>query len=107
MCSSDLLIKLHKTQLASSRTSCHSATANQIRLVLATAAFWLMREVRRAIPAGHRMARAEFATIRERLLKIAARIVEMKARIRVHLPASCPERSLFRTVAIHLLPAVT
>jgi len=30
------LIKLHKTQLASSRTSCHSATANQIRLVLAT-----------------------------------------------------------------------
>ena len=101
------LIKLHKTQFASSRTSCHSATANQIRLVLATAAFWLMREVRRAIPAGHRMARAEFATIRERLLKIAARIVEMKARIRVHLPASCPERSLFRTVAIHLLPAVT
>lgn len=99
------LIKLHKTQLVSSRTSCHSATANQIRLVLATAAFWLMREVRRAIPAGHGMARAEFATIRERLLKIAARVVELKARIRVHLPTSCPERALFRDVALNLQPA--
>jgi hypothetical protein len=36
------LIKLHKAQLASDRTSCHSATANQVRLVLHTAAFWLM-----------------------------------------------------------------
>jgi hypothetical protein len=32
------LIKLHKAQLASDRTSCHSATANQVRLVLHTAA---------------------------------------------------------------------
>ena len=99
------LIKLHKAQVASDRMSCHAATANQIRLVLATAAFWLMREVRCAIPDGHRMARAEFRSIRERLLKIAARIVEMKARIRVHLPASCPERALFRSVALNLRPA--
>src|SRR5438132_9435427 len=40
------LIKLHKTQLASDRMSCHSATANQVRLVLHTAAFWLMHGVR-------------------------------------------------------------
>ncbi len=33
------LIKLHKTQLASDRTSCRSATANQMRLVLHTAAY--------------------------------------------------------------------
>jgi len=32
------LIKLHKTQLASDRTSCRSAIANQVRLVLHTAA---------------------------------------------------------------------
>ena len=36
------LIKLHKAQLASDRMWCHSATANQVRLVLHTAAFWLM-----------------------------------------------------------------
>ena len=34
------LIKLHKAQLASDHMSCHSATANQVRLVLHTAAFW-------------------------------------------------------------------
>src|SRR6266436_1222558 len=44
------LIKLHKAQLASDRMSCHSATANQVRLVLHTAAFWLMHAVRAAIP---------------------------------------------------------
>ena len=36
------LIKLHKTQLASDRTSCRSAIANQVRLALHTAAYWLM-----------------------------------------------------------------
>lgn len=43
------LIKLHKTQLASDRT-CRSAVANQVRLVLHTAAYWLMLAVRDAIP---------------------------------------------------------
>ncbi|MHC2386590.1 hypothetical protein ACVIU7_004502 [Bradyrhizobium liaoningense] len=42
------LIKLHKTQLASDRTSCRSALANQVRLVLHTAAYWLMLTVRDA-----------------------------------------------------------
>ena len=36
------LIKLHKVQLASDRTSCQSPLANQFRLVLHTAAYWLM-----------------------------------------------------------------
>lgn len=100
------LIKLHKAQLASDRTSCHSATANQVRLVLHTAAFWLMHAVRSAIPAGNPLAKAEFATIRDRLIKIGARVIEHAARIRIHLPTSCPERALFRHVALGLLPAV-
>jgi hypothetical protein len=33
-----------------------------------------------------------------RLIKIGARVIEHTARIRIHLPSSCPERSLFRTV---------
>ena len=100
------LIKLHKAQLASDRTSCHSATANQIRLVLHTAAFWLMHAVRCAVPELHPLAKAEFVSIRERLLKIGARVLERVARIRVHLPTSCPERALFRVVALNLMPAV-
>ena len=58
------LIKLHKAQLASDRTSCRAATANQMRLVLHTAAYWLVLAVREAIPKAHALAKAEFATIR-------------------------------------------
>ena len=100
------LIKLHKAQLASDRTSCHSATANQVRLVLHTAAFWLMQLVRSGIPADSPLANAEFSTIRERLIKIGARVIEHVARIRIHLPTSCPEQALFREIALGLMPAV-
>jgi hypothetical protein len=99
------LIKLHKAQLASDRMSCHSATANQVRLALHTAAFWLMHGVRAAIVHTDTLARAEFATIRHRLIKIGARVIEHIARIRVQLPSSCPERVLFRAVAFGLMPS--
>ena len=99
------LIKLHKAQLASDRMSCHSATANQVRLVFHTAAFWLMHGVRAAIPASSPLAKAEFRTIRERLVKIAARVIEHVARIRVQLPTSCPDGALFRTIALGLAPS--
>ena len=45
------LIKRHKSQLASDRTSCRSPLASQMRLILHTAAYWLlMLKVRGAIP---------------------------------------------------------
>src|SRR6266849_1831792 len=99
------LIKLHKAQLASDRMSCHSATANQVRLALHTAAYWLMLAVRDAIPQTDPLAKAEFATIRERLIKIGARVIEHLARIRIQLPTSCPEGRLFRAVALRLAPS--
>jgi hypothetical protein len=99
------LIKLHKAQLASDRMSCHSATANQVRLVLHTAAFWLMHGVRAAIPKASPLANAEFATIRQRLIKIGARVIEHIARIRVQLPTSCPDAALFRCLALGLMPS--
>jgi len=52
-----------------------------------------------------RALRAEFATIRERLIKIGARVIEHIARIRVQLPTSCPEGALFRAVALGLMPS--
>src|SRR6478736_10524190 len=85
------LIKLHKTQLASDRTSYRSPLANQVRLVPHTAAYWLMLTVRDAIPKVRELATAEFATLRLRLLKIAARISETAARVRVAFAAACPE----------------
>src|SRR5664279_3275246 len=89
------LIKLHKSQLASDRTSCRSAIANQVRLVLHTAAYWLMLTVRDAIPKMRDLASAEFATLRMRLIKIAARVIETASRVRLAFAACCPEAALF------------
>jgi hypothetical protein len=99
------LIKLHKAQLSSDRMSCHSATANQVRLALHTAAYWLTLAVRDAIPQTDPLAKAEFATIRERLFKMGARVIERAARIRIQLPTGCPEGALFRTVALGIMPS--
>jgi hypothetical protein len=99
------LIKLHKAQLASDRTSCHSATANQVRLVLHTAAYWLMHALRSRLPQTSPLARCEFATLRLRLIKIGARVIEHAARIRVHLPTSCPERAVFAALAAGFVSA--
>jgi hypothetical protein len=99
------LIKLHKSQLASDRTSCRSALANQVRLVLHTAAYWLMLTVRDAIPKSNPLANAEFTTLRMRLLKIAGRITETATRVRIAFAAACPQAALFRGIALGFLPA--
>jgi Transposase DDE domain group 1 len=92
-------IKAHKSQLASDRTSCRDPKANQFRLILHTAAYWLMLAMRDAAPKRSLLSTAEFATIRLRLIKIAARVVEGAARIRVYLPTACPDRAVFRALA--------
>ena len=93
------LIKLHKGQLASDRTSCQSPIANQFRLVLHTAAYWLMLALRDAVPRRMPLAWAEFATLRKNLLKVGARVVEKAARIRIHFASACPDAALFRLLA--------
>ena len=98
------LIKLHKAQLASDRTSCRSALANQVRLVLHTAAYWLMLTVRDAIPLARDLAKAEFATLRLKLIKIAARVVEMASRVRLAFAACHPEAELFASLPGALAP---
>ena len=92
-------IKLHKSQLASDRTSCRSPNANQFRLILHTAAYWLLHTLRAAAPKRSCWKTAEFTTLRLRLLKIAARVIEGAARIRVCLPTACPDAAIFRMLA--------
>ena len=96
------LIKPHKAQLASDRTSCPSPTANQVRLVPHAAAFWVLHELRAAVPKTRDLAKAEFGTIRMKLIKIAARIVEHGSRIRVFLPTCCPEARVLAAIAQRL-----
>ena len=90
------LIKRHKSQLASDRTSCRSPLANQMRLILHTAAYWLMLTVRDAIPRPQVLANGEFSTLRLRVLKIAVRIKETASRIKLAFAANCPDAALFR-----------
>ena len=101
------LIKRHKSQLASDRTSCRSPLANQMRLILHTAAYWLMLKVRGAIPCMQPLAGGEFSTIRLRLLKIAVRIKETTTRIKLAFAANCPDSALFRGLIGALIPRPT
>ncbi|MBU6298638.1 MAG: IS1380 family transposase [Alphaproteobacteria bacterium] len=98
-------IKWHKAQLASDRTSCRDPKANQFRLILHTAAYWLMLTARDVIAKRSPLSVAEFATLRLRLIKIAARVIEGAARIRVFLPTACPDRAVFRQIAGRLCAA--
>ena len=64
-----------------------------MRLVLHTAVLADAWRARRD-PQTNPLAKCEFATIRERLIKIAARVIEHVARIRVQLPTTCPDAAL-------------
>src|SRR5438034_1088279 len=61
--------------------------------------------LRDAIPKAHALATAEFNTIRLRLLKLGARVVEMASRVRLAFAAACPDATLIRHIAAALMPA--
>jgi Transposase DDE domain group 1 len=46
---------------------------------------------------------AQFDTLRLRLIKIAARVVELKTQIRLHLPTACPDQAIL-WVALGRIP---
>jgi hypothetical protein len=99
------LIKLHQGQLASDRTSGREPLANQVRLILHTAAYWLLLNGRDAIPIAQPLATAEFTTLRVRLIKIGACITETATRLRIAFTAACPEADLFAGLVRGCLPA--
>ena len=65
---------------------------------------WLMLTVRDAIPKPRDLANAEFSTLRLRLIKIAARVIETATRVRLAFAAGCPEADLFRGLPGALAP---
>ena len=91
-------IKSWKTHLAADRTSCTKATANQFRLFLHAGAYWLMWSLRALMPKRSSWRVAQFHTLRLRLIKIAARVVELKTMIRLHRPTACPNTAILRAV---------
>jgi hypothetical protein len=89
-----LYIKDHKLYLKSDRTSCHRFGANQFRLFLHSAAYVLIHSLKTELPGNTPFAGATFETIRTRLLKIGARVRELKTRIKVELPSSYPLKDI-------------
>jgi hypothetical protein len=87
-------IKSWKTHLAADRTSCSKATANQFRLFLHAGAYWLMWALRVSMPKRSVWRVAQFDTLRLRLIKVAARVVEMKTMIKIHLPTAYPAQDV-------------
>jgi hypothetical protein len=83
------------------RTSCSTFLANTFRVLLTAAAYVLMQELRLRA-AGTACARAQVGMLRERLLKLGARVLVSVRRVVVHLPASFPFLPTFHRVALAL-----
>ena len=91
----ELRIKEHKTYLASDRMSCKTFTANQFRLFLHSAAYVLLHNLQTEVLRTTEYAKSTFKTIREKIIKVAAYVKELKTKIRIELPASCPQVAAF------------
>jgi hypothetical protein len=100
-------IKAWKNHLAADRTSCHEATANQFRPFLHAGAYWLLWSLRRLMPRRSAWRVMQFDTLRLRLIKIAARVVELKTQIKIHLPSSAPDQAIFAMLIDRLPRLVT
>jgi len=86
-------IKGFKVHLKADRLSCHRFIANQFRLLLHAAAYWLLDTLRRKLVAsGSR--RMQLDTLRLHLIKIGGRVRELFTKVRLHLASGHPgERS--------------
>jgi len=84
-------IKEFKLDLAGGRTSCHRFLANQARLLLHVAACALLNTMQAAL-VGTRWATAQVNTLRTRLLKVGARVIQSTRRIWLHLSSAFPEQ---------------
>ena len=100
-------IKAWKNHLAADRTSCHAAAANQFRLFLHAGAYWLLWSMRRVMPKPSLWRVMQFDTLRLRLIKIAARVVELKTQLKIHLPSSAPDQAIFALLLSRLSRLVT
>jgi hypothetical protein len=97
-------IKEQQLYLFADRTSAATMRANQIRLIFSSVAYLLLCGLRRIGLAGTSMARAQCHTIRNRLLKIGARIRITARRIWISMASGCPVQDIFQLAHARLKP---
>ena len=94
----ELWIKDFKRACFADRLSDHRFFANQFRLILHGAAYWLLDTLRRwLMQLG--VPRMQLDTLRLRLIKVAGWVRQLLTRIRLHLASSHPGESLWLTLA--------
>ena len=90
-------IKDFKRALKADRLSCHRFLANQFRLLLHAAAYWLLDDIRRRLlRAGVR--RMQLDTLRLLLVKIGGRVRQLFAKVRLHLASGHPGHHLWNAL---------
>jgi Transposase DDE domain group 1 len=97
----ELWIKDLKDACFADRLSCHRFWANQFRLLLHAAAYWLLDTLRRLLlQAG--VARMQLDTLRLRLIKIGGWLREQALTLSLHLASSHPGEPLWHLLAARL-----
>ena len=90
--------------LFADRVSAHRWWANQWRLCLSAIAYTLMEALRRLALRGTELAEATCATLRSKLIKIGAVVVEKATIVRLHLSSHHPLQELFRRAVAAFVP---
>ncbi|MAG34635.1 MAG: IS1380 family transposase [Dehalococcoidia bacterium] len=94
----ELWIKDFKRACFADRLSCPRFVANQFRLLLHAAAYWLLDTLRRWLhQAG--VPRLQLDTLRLRVLKIGGWVRELLSQVRLHLASSHPAQPLWQLLA--------
>ena len=92
-------IKDLKLHLKADRLSCHRFLANQFRLLLHAAAYWLMDALRRKLVEGG-SSQMQLDTLRLRLIKSGGRVRELATKVRLHLASGHPVQSLWHALSL-------
>lgn len=90
-------IKDFKLALKADRLSCHRFWANQFRLLLHAAAYWLLDELRRRLAAAG-VRRMQLDTLRLRLIKIGGRVRQLLTKVRLYLASGHPGQRLWNAL---------
>jgi DDE family transposase len=91
-------IKDFKRALKADRLSCKRFFANQFRLLLHAAAYWLLDDIRRRL-VGTGVRRMQLDTLRLLLIKIGGRVRQLFTKIRLHLASGHPGQHLWHTLS--------
>lgn len=92
-------IKDFKLHLKADRLSCPRFIANQFRLLLHAAAYWLLDTLRRKlIKSGVR--RMQLDTLRLTLIKVGGRVRELLTKVRLHLASGHPGQRSWHVLSL-------